>query len=120
MLRCWVVGIEQLWLAEVSHPHQEGQTQSLADPGNPLWVQYQMRQALSQANSWDRAWMTQVRAGKGAGFSNIKEAWGDKAQVTTLPTSLPSFLPRKPAFPSPHGLGHVDGTTLLVHSCAPQ
>ncbi|MBZ3881219.1 von Willebrand factor A domain-containing protein 5B2 [Sciurus carolinensis] len=40
-------------------PFKAGQTQSLADPGNPLWVQYQIGKALSQANSWGRAWMTQ-------------------------------------------------------------
>jgi hypothetical protein len=63
VLRCWAVDTEQLWLAEVSHPPLDGQTQSLADPGSPLWVQYQTGQALSQANSWVRAWMTQVSVG---------------------------------------------------------
>lgn len=51
MLRCWAVGTEQLWLAEVSHLLQAGQTQSLVDPGTRLLMQYQMDQALSQDNS---------------------------------------------------------------------
>lgn len=47
-----------------------------------------------------------------------RRPWGGGAQGTTLSLSCHCLL-RKSALPSPHGLGHVDGTTLLVHGCAP-
>lgn len=60
-------------------------------------------------------------SGKGwmGAWVDTKEALG-RGPGTTLLLPLPFSLPRKPALPSPHGLGHVNGTTLLVHGCAPQ
>lgn len=63
--------------------------------------------------------MTQVRV-MGSRVLTPSRPWGGGAQGTPLPLLLPSSLPRKPALPSPHGLGHVDGTILLVHGCSPQ
>ena len=46
-------------------------------------------------------------------------SWEGGAQGTTLPLPCHCLL-RNPALPNPHGLGHVDGATLLVHGSAPQ
>lgn len=50
----------------------------------------------------------------------LRRPWGGGAPGATLSLSLPLSLPRKPALPSPHGLGHADGSTLLIHGCSSQ